>query len=201
MNARRRFYPKLRTAWFAIIMFSISSLFLSSPCWSSIAVAAATEDDATMIHEHHQPQQIRRSRRRRREGSQANEHLPIASFSRSLIECATAYSIGTDYAAGDIVSRKGKNYQCKPHPYSLWCSNGSYAPGGDSGYWSEAWIVSIFFHNILALIIVLWNLHSLITRKNSETSCFLSKNAKPPSKELRTRYQRNLKTVLLKTNP
>lgn len=50
------------------------------------------------------------------------------------------YKAGTQYNAGDIVSNLGKLYQCKPFPYSGWCSAApsAYEPG--KGFaWSDAW--------------------------------------------------------------
>lgn len=50
------------------------------------------------------------------------------------------YQAGTQYQAGDIVSNLGKLYQCKPFPYSGWCSGApsAYEPG--KGFaWSDAW--------------------------------------------------------------
>lgn len=49
------------------------------------------------------------------------------------------YTAGTAYNEGDIVVGKDNAlYQCKPWPYSGWCSNSGYAPG-DSLYWQDAW--------------------------------------------------------------
>ena len=50
------------------------------------------------------------------------------------------YKENGGYAAGTKVQNAGKQYQCKPYPYSGWC-NGSgwaYAPGVGS-YWTDAW--------------------------------------------------------------
>lgn len=50
------------------------------------------------------------------------------------------YKENGGYAAGGKVQNAGKQYQCKPYPYSGWC-NGSawaYAPGVGS-YWTDAW--------------------------------------------------------------
>ncbi len=48
------------------------------------------------------------------------------------------YSIGSNYIAGDIVIGKDNSlYQCKPWPYSGWCSNAAYAPAGT--YSDQAW--------------------------------------------------------------
>ena len=49
------------------------------------------------------------------------------------------YESGKTYEAGDIVTGSDGNlYQCKPWPYTGWCSNSSYAPG-ETVYWSDAW--------------------------------------------------------------
>nr|WP_241214468.1 immunoglobulin-like domain-containing protein [Vibrio alfacsensis] len=49
------------------------------------------------------------------------------------------YEAGKNYAEGDIVTGvDGQIYQCKPWPYTGWCSNPSYAPG-ETVYWSDAW--------------------------------------------------------------
>ena len=149
MTGSKRLAPMLRRTWFAIIFLCGSSVLLSSPRWSSMA--AATADDATSMTSHDRQQHRSQKRRRPRREDGKSIHDESSSFSsisgnesmrRSMIECGQPYSRSTDYEAGDIVSRKGKMYQCRPHPYSLWCSNGSYAPGGATGYWSEAWIVS-----------------------------------------------------------
>lgn len=50
------------------------------------------------------------------------------------------YKENGGYDAGSKVQNAGKQYQCKPYPYSGWC-NGSawaYAPGVGS-YWTDAW--------------------------------------------------------------
>ncbi|QDH68019.1 lytic polysaccharide monooxygenase [Pseudomonas azotoformans] len=51
-----------------------------------------------------------------------------------------AYKEGTPYKAGDIVSNNGKNYKCKPHPYTAWCAGAAwaYAPGTGTA-WDQAW--------------------------------------------------------------
>ncbi|MCG9677340.1 glycosyl hydrolase family 18 protein [Vibrio sp. Isolate24] len=51
------------------------------------------------------------------------------------------YVEGTPYEAGDRVTNVGENYECKPYPYSGWCSGAAwaYAPGTGSA-WSDAWI-------------------------------------------------------------
>ncbi|MDB5257371.1 MAG: hypothetical protein JWM14_2066 [Chitinophagaceae bacterium] len=53
------------------------------------------------------------------------------------------YKENGGYAAGNKVQNAGKQYQCKPYPYSGWC-NGSawaYAPGVGS-YWTDAWTLT-----------------------------------------------------------
>lgn len=51
-----------------------------------------------------------------------------------------AYKEGTAYKDGDIVSNNGKNYKCKPHPYTAWCAGAAwaYAPGSGTA-WGQAW--------------------------------------------------------------
>ncbi|MDL3984682.1 DUF5011 domain-containing protein [Shewanella xiamenensis] len=51
-----------------------------------------------------------------------------------------AYSAGTQYQAGDIVTNAGGVYQCRPWPNSGWCSGSApyYAPGTGSA-WQDAW--------------------------------------------------------------
>jgi hypothetical protein len=50
-----------------------------------------------------------------------------------------AYDPNATYAEGDIVTGSdGGLYQCKPWPYTGWCSNPSYAPG-ETVHWSDAW--------------------------------------------------------------
>lgn len=144
MTGSKHRNPMQRT-WFTIAPFSGVSLLLLASYWSSIVVTA--ED--TVIHDRQQQRSQQRRKRMREDGlSTHKEYSSSTSFygservRRSMVECATPYSRSKDYEEGDIVSRKGKMYQCKPHPYSLWCSNGSYAPGEATGYWSEAWIVS-----------------------------------------------------------
>lgn len=51
----------------------------------------------------------------------------------------TPYVAGTRYAAGALVTAGGKGYECKPWPYSGWCSlGGAYAPGAGFA-WRDAW--------------------------------------------------------------
>ncbi|MDA9556581.1 DUF5011 domain-containing protein [Vibrio sp.] len=51
-----------------------------------------------------------------------------------------AYQAGTAYEAGDrVVAVDGNAYECKPWPYSGWCSSASYEPAV-SDYWGDAWI-------------------------------------------------------------
>lgn len=51
-----------------------------------------------------------------------------------------AYKEGTAYKDGDIVTNSGKNYKCKPHPYTAWCAGAAwaYAPGTGNA-WQQAW--------------------------------------------------------------
>ncbi|MDT0533679.1 glycoside hydrolase family 19 protein [Enterobacter cloacae] len=51
-----------------------------------------------------------------------------------------AWSANSKYSAGDIVNNHGKQFQCKPFPYSGWCNNAPmyYEPGAGLA-WSEAW--------------------------------------------------------------
>ena len=53
---------------------------------------------------------------------------------------APAYTEGTPYKDGDIVSNNGKNYKCKPWPYTAWCAGAAwaYAPGKGTA-WGDAW--------------------------------------------------------------
>jgi len=57
--------------------------------------------------------------------------------------CATIpqyVSAGGNYAPGSIVKNAGNQYQCKPWPYSGWCSiaPSAYAPGTGTN-WTDAW--------------------------------------------------------------
>jgi predicted chitinase len=50
-----------------------------------------------------------------------------------------AYVAGTAYAAGARVASGGSVYECKPYPYTGWCSiGGPYAPGSGAD-WQDAW--------------------------------------------------------------
>jgi len=51
-------------------------------------------------------------------------------------------STGGNYGPGSIVKNDGNQYQCKPWPYSGWCSiaPSAYAPGTGTN-WSDAWIL------------------------------------------------------------
>ncbi|WP_326490339.1 glycoside hydrolase family 19 protein [Shewanella sp. AS16] len=52
-----------------------------------------------------------------------------------------AYVAGTQYLAGDRVSAAGGNYECKPYPYSGWCSAAAWAYGpGTGSAWQDAWL-------------------------------------------------------------
>ncbi|WP_370630699.1 glycosyl hydrolase family 18 protein [Photobacterium sp. WH24] len=51
-----------------------------------------------------------------------------------------AYVEGTAYQAGDQVSNGGVNFECKPYPYSGWCSGAAWAyEPGVGVYWQDAW--------------------------------------------------------------
>ena len=52
-----------------------------------------------------------------------------------------AYKAGTPYKAGERVSNGDASYECKPHPYTGWCSGAAWAyePGKGTA-WSDAWI-------------------------------------------------------------
>jgi len=52
------------------------------------------------------------------------------------------YPAGMTYEAGDIVSNNGNLYQCKPWPYTGWCSRetSAYEPGVGT-HWTEAWAI------------------------------------------------------------
>lgn len=50
------------------------------------------------------------------------------------------YVEGSSYNAGDKVSHNGKNYECKPWPFSGWCGAKGYEPGHANGNWVNAWI-------------------------------------------------------------
>lgn len=42
------------------------------------------------------------------------------------------------YAAGDQVRERGQVYECKPWPYTRWCSQEAFRPGS-SDHWESAW--------------------------------------------------------------
>jgi bifunctional chitinase/lysozyme len=51
------------------------------------------------------------------------------------------YIEGKTYQAGDKVSNAGGVYECKPWPYTAWCSGAAWAyEPGVGAYWSSAWI-------------------------------------------------------------
>ncbi|MDD9157142.1 DUF5011 domain-containing protein [Aliivibrio sp. S4TY2] len=50
-----------------------------------------------------------------------------------------AYEAGVNYSAGDkVLATDGDVYQCKPWPYTAWCSSSAYAPA-ESQFWADAW--------------------------------------------------------------
>lgn len=45
-----------------------------------------------------------------------------------------------NYVAGSKVKNNGRQYECKPFPYSGWCNGAAWAYGpGTGAYWSDAW--------------------------------------------------------------
>jgi GH18 family chitinase len=51
-----------------------------------------------------------------------------------------AYVENGGYAQGNLVQRDGKQYQCKPFPYSGWCNGAAWAyQPGTGAYWADAW--------------------------------------------------------------
>jgi hypothetical protein len=52
------------------------------------------------------------------------------------------YAPNVAYMAGDRVFKIDdlRVYQCRPWPYTGWCSQQPYEPGGPTGYWPNAWI-------------------------------------------------------------
>ena len=45
------------------------------------------------------------------------------------------------YSAGSKVKNNGRQYECKPYPYSGWCNGAAWAYGPGAGsYWSDAWL-------------------------------------------------------------
>jgi len=64
----------------------------------------------------------------------------FATTREGAIACADPYVDGTNYQAGDVVSRKGRYYECKNSPYTVWCGNIAYEPGGPmKSYWTMVW--------------------------------------------------------------
>lgn len=62
----------------------------------------------------------------------------IAPTEQDFSGCSTPeYSAGATYEEGDEVHVGGDVYECKPFPFSLWCSNPGYIPGTPTG--AEAW--------------------------------------------------------------
>jgi len=53
--------------------------------------------------------------------------------------CAPQYESRSFNAGETVSSVDGKNYECKPHPFTSWCSFEAYAPGR-SDYWHMAWL-------------------------------------------------------------
>ncbi|GAB1847304.1 hypothetical protein MyNCGM683_21510 [Achromobacter xylosoxidans] len=70
----------------------------------------------------------------------ANHTIIVKAKSQEQTDDYPVYKAGTQYKAGDIVLNDGSLYQCKPFPYSGWCSLAphAYEPGKGSA-WSDAW--------------------------------------------------------------
>ena len=51
--------------------------------------------------------------------------------------CPEAFSHDVVYEAGDKVSYSGVAFECKPHPYSSWCSHNDFGPNTEAG--KQAW--------------------------------------------------------------
>jgi len=57
-------------------------------------------------------------------------------------QCAgiVAYVENGGYNQGSLVQKDGKQYQCKPFPYSGWCNGAAWAYAPENGaYWADAW--------------------------------------------------------------
>lgn len=51
-----------------------------------------------------------------------------------------SYAENSGYVAGSKVQYAGKQYQCKPYPYTGWCNGAAWAYGPGTGTaWSDAW--------------------------------------------------------------
>jgi chitinase len=51
-----------------------------------------------------------------------------------------AYVENSGYNPGSTVQQDGKQYQCKPYPYSGWCNGAAWAyMPGTGAYWTDAW--------------------------------------------------------------
>lgn len=66
--------------------------------------------------------------------------LALAAASVEATEPPPAWTAGTNYSGGNRVQNLGQIYECKPWPYSGWCGQSGYEPGG-SIYWQQAWIL------------------------------------------------------------
>jgi hypothetical protein len=65
--------------------------------------------------------------------------IPVANPTSNK-ECSPSYLVGYSYAALDKVSYEGMTYECKPFPYSAWCSGAAWAyEPGAGAYWGQAW--------------------------------------------------------------
>ena len=74
--------------------------------------------------------------------SSSNSKLDLSSNNNNLVACGPPYtSRRNDYHEGEVISSKGRNYECKPFPQTSWCNIEDYAPGM-STFWDMAWTVS-----------------------------------------------------------
>ena len=78
----------------------------------------------------------------------------MSATTEKVTKCAPPYSPSATYAHNDVVSSDFKNYRCKSHPYTVWCSDQEYEPGV-SLFWGLAWdMVNCTFHYFVSLSLV-----------------------------------------------
>ena len=55
--------------------------------------------------------------------------------------CLSAWVLGTEYAAGDMVSAGGKSFKCNAHPMTVFCGQAGYEPNTElyGGAYTMAW--------------------------------------------------------------
>jgi hypothetical protein len=72
----------------------------------------------------------------------ASVNVTVNSVTNNSCSSIPAYIENNKYIAGSKVQNAGRQYQCKPFPYSGWCNGAAwaYAPG-TGAYWSDAWIL------------------------------------------------------------